>query len=170
MIVRCGTTAATVLPHRGGLVTHLTVDGRELLYLDESTVDSPTGAVRGGIPLLFPIAGELPGNRLISTGTNMRLSCRRAQEGKPVMDSDLTRRELIKLGAAAAIAASIGSEPAASQSSRAFFTSDELALVDELSELIIPTDGHSPGARTAGVAAYIDARLAEAWDPADRDT
>jgi len=86
------------------------------------------------------------------------------------MDSDLTRRELIKLGAAAAIAASIGSEPAASQSSRAFFTSDELALVDELSELMIPTDGHSPGARTAGVAAYIDARLAEAWDPADRDT
>jgi len=71
VIVRCGTTAATVLPHRGALVTHLTVDGRELLYLDESTVDSPTGAVRGGIPLLFPIAGELPGNRLISTGTNM---------------------------------------------------------------------------------------------------
>jgi galactose mutarotase-like enzyme len=71
VIVRCGTTAATLLPHRGALVSRLTVDGRDLLYLDESTVDSPTGAVRGGIPLLFPIAGELPGNRLISTGTNM---------------------------------------------------------------------------------------------------
>ena len=42
-----------------------------------------------------------------------------------------------------------------------FFTPAEYALVDELSDIIIPTDDHSPGARAAGVAAYIDARLAE---------
>ena len=34
-------------------------------------------------------------------------------------------------------------------------------MVDELSELIIPTDDHSPGARAAKVAEYIDQLLAE---------
>ena len=41
-------------------------------------------------------------------------------------------------------------------------------MVDELSELVIPTDDHSPGARAAQVAACIDSRLAEAWDEQDR--
>ena len=45
---------------------------------------------------------------------------------------------------------------------------EELALVDELSELIIPTDDHSPGARAAKVAAYIDFRLADAWEEQER--
>ena len=51
-----------------------------------------------------------------------------------------------------------------------FFTRQELALVDELTEMIIPADEHSPGARAAKVAAYIDARLAEALDAKDRTT
>jgi hypothetical protein len=46
-----------------------------------------------------------------------------------------------------------------------FLTPAEYALLDELSELIIPTDAHSPGARAAGVAGYIDARLAESLEP-----
>jgi hypothetical protein len=36
--------------------------------------------------------------------------------------------------------------------------------------LIIPADDHSPGARAAKVAAYIDGRLAEAFDGKDRTT
>ena len=36
--------------------------------------------------------------------------------------------------------------------------------MDELTELIIPTDDLSPGARTAQVAAYIDGRLAESFE------
>jgi hypothetical protein len=93
-------------------------------------------------------------------------------------ETDLGRRELIKLGAAATLAASLGSGgPLAAESSaptqamtagRTFFTPDELALVDELSELIVPTDEHSPGARAARVAAYIDSRLAEAWEEQER--
>jgi hypothetical protein len=43
-------------------------------------------------------------------------------------------------------------------------------MVDELSELIIPTDAHSPGARAAGVAAYIDRTLAEAFEDSVRTT
>jgi hypothetical protein len=42
-----------------------------------------------------------------------------------------------------------------------FFTPAEFALVDELSEMIIPTDEHSPGARAARVAGEIDRRLSE---------
>jgi hypothetical protein len=94
------------------------------------------------------------------------------------LDVTLTRRDAIKLGAAATITASLAlGETLSAQApvpgapaARAFFTPEELALVDELSELIIPTDEHSPGARTAKVAAYIDSRLAEAWDEKDRTT
>jgi hypothetical protein len=93
-------------------------------------------------------------------------------------DVTLTRRDAIKLGAAATITASLSlgdtlsaqASLPSTQAPRVFFTPDELALVDELSELIIPTDEHSPGARAAKVAAYIDSRLAEAWDETDRTT
>jgi hypothetical protein len=83
------------------------------------------------------------------------------------------RRDLIKLGTAATLAVSLrATAPLAAQAAtsapRTFFTPEELALVDELSELIIPTDAHSPGARAARVAAYIDSRLAEAWEEQDR--
>ena len=83
---------------------------------------------------------------------------------------ELTRRELIKLGASAAIAASlIGLDQrsiaqAAQDKAPLFFTKDEFALVDELTELIIPTDEHSPGARAAQVAGYIDFRLSESFE------
>jgi hypothetical protein len=87
---------------------------------------------------------------------------------------DLTRRDVIKLGAAATVAASLSvGETLAAQTAavpKAFFTPEELALVDELSEMIIPTDEHSPGAKAAKVAAYIDARLAEAFEEKDRTT
>jgi Gluconate 2-dehydrogenase subunit 3 len=89
-------------------------------------------------------------------------------------ESHVTRRDAIKLGAAVTVAASVsltetlGAQPTAAV--RTFFTPDELALVDELSELIIPADDHSPGARAAKVAAYIDSQLTEAWDEKDRTT
>jgi hypothetical protein len=93
--------------------------------------------------------------------------------------NDLTRRELIKVGAAAAVGAAIavgedlsaqppGSAGLPATAGQTFFTPEEFAMVDELSELIIPTDDHSPGARAARVAAYIDARLAETWDDKER--
>jgi hypothetical protein len=91
------------------------------------------------------------------------------------VSDDLTRRDAIKLAAAATLAASVdvpdalaAQAGAAAKPSATFFTRAELALVDELSEMIIPTDDHSPGARAAKVAAYIDARLAEAFEDIDR--
>jgi galactose mutarotase-like enzyme len=46
-------------PKRGGMATHLELQGRELLYLDEETLRDETKNVRGGIPVLFPSPGKL---------------------------------------------------------------------------------------------------------------
>ena len=45
-----------------------------------------------------------------------------------------------------------------------FFTPAQHALVEELSETIIPADGHSGGAKAAKVADYIDQVLRESFD------
>jgi hypothetical protein len=92
-------------------------------------------------------------------------------------EAGLTRREMIKLAAGAALAAPLvgisnaraATKPAAADSASQvkaplFFTREEFQLVDELTELIIPADDHSPGARAAEVAAYIDGRLAESFE------
>jgi hypothetical protein len=84
-------------------------------------------------------------------------------------DNGLTRRNAIKLGAAATAAVSLGVGHAEAQARvGGFLTESEFATLDELSELIIPTDDHSPGARAAKVAAFLDSQLAEAWDEKDR--
>ena len=85
----------------------------------------------------------------------------------------LTRRELLKAaGAAAAAVPLAGTEALAAAvaitTAPSFFTRDQLAMVDELTEIIIPADEHSGGARAAKVAAYIDSRLAESFDAEPR--
>jgi hypothetical protein len=87
----------------------------------------------------------------------------------------LTRREAVKIAAGAALSlpvlftrAAAAPAPAAAGAPR-FLTRDELGLLDELTELIIPTDAHSPGARAARVAAYLDGRLADAFLPVEQD-
>ncbi|MBW4517734.1 MAG: aldose epimerase [Timaviella obliquedivisa GSE-PSE-MK23-08B] len=51
-----------VVPERGGIVTHWQVEGEELFYLDSDRFKDPALTVRGGIPLLFPICGNLAGD------------------------------------------------------------------------------------------------------------
>jgi hypothetical protein len=79
-----------------------------------------------------------------------------------------TRREIIKLAAGAVIVPPTLQAKTQARKPRPtlprFFTREEFTMVDELSELIIPADEHSPGARAAKVAAYIDQRLAEALE------
>ena len=53
-----------LVPERGGLVTGWRCSGREMLYLDQQRFSDPSLSVRGGIPVLFPICGSLPGDRL----------------------------------------------------------------------------------------------------------
>jgi galactose mutarotase-like enzyme len=53
---------AVLAPHRGGLLTSLSVRGREVLYLDQASFDDETKNVRGGNPVLFPSPGKLTGD------------------------------------------------------------------------------------------------------------
>ena len=73
IVLRAGNAEAHVLPERGALVARLRVAGQELLYLDEATVADRTKNVRGGIPVLFPIAGKLPNNRYSLGGATYEL-------------------------------------------------------------------------------------------------
>ena len=98
-------------------------------------------------------------------------------------ESGISRREILKLTASAIVAAPLSSLTSAQAATDLpagdaalitdnkaplFFTRDEFKLVDELTELIIPTDEHSPGARAANVTAYLDARLAESFEEAPK--
>jgi hypothetical protein len=94
---------------------------------------------------------------------------------KPGDPGRLTRRDALKIAAGALSLPALFTRPTAAApaspaaSAPRFLTPDELALLDEVTETIIPTDSHSPGARAARVAAYIDGRLAEAYLPGEAD-
>lgn len=53
-----------VVPERGGLISGWRSGGRERLYLDLKRFSDPALSVRGGVPVLFPICGGLPGGVL----------------------------------------------------------------------------------------------------------
>lgn len=73
-----------------------------------------------------------------------------------------TRRDVLKAAGAAVASQLVAVRGAAVPAPpTAFFTPEEFSLVDELTELIIPTDEHSPGARAAQAAAFIDQQLHE---------
>jgi hypothetical protein len=94
----------------------------------------------------------------------------RQDEGR-VPPESLSRREMIATTAAALatpllpLRAAAGAQPPGAAIAPRFLTPAEFALVDELAELVIPADPHSPGARAAGVATFIDGRLADSLEP-----
>lgn len=53
-----------LVPERGGLLTGWRCGGREILYLDADRFADPALSVRGGMPVLFPICGNLHGDQL----------------------------------------------------------------------------------------------------------
>lgn len=106
---------------------------------------------------------------------------------KDPIDLRQDRREWLKTSAAA-LGASLLPLPAASGERRQaatpptkpaassaqnkatgrFFTPAEHAMVEELSETIIPADSHSGGAKAAKVADYIDQFLRETYDDSQK--
>jgi hypothetical protein len=80
------------------------------------------------------------------------------------VNSRFDRRDALKI-----LTASVLAGPplltAAQTGKPLYFTKDEFALLDRLTEIIIPRDAHSPGAHEAGVAAFIDRMVAEAFLP-----
>ncbi|WP_342433162.1 aldose epimerase [Neobacillus sp. FSL H8-0543] len=59
-----------IAPERGGIIFSYSVGGQELLYLNEETFYHQDQNVRGGIPILFPISGQLNGGTYEWEGTN----------------------------------------------------------------------------------------------------
>ena len=54
-----------IVPERGGLITEWRSEGKELLYFDLERFLDKDKSVRGGIPILFPICGDLSEDYLI---------------------------------------------------------------------------------------------------------
>jgi gluconate 2-dehydrogenase gamma chain len=98
----------------------------------------------------------------------------------------MSRREFIKIGAAAAIGAGVASaieipllensiqndntkvkqlQSQVNQGQQTFLTLNitEQAIVEDVAETMIPTDQNGPGAKEAGVVYFIDKRLAEEY-------
>src|SRR5256884_9985291 len=83
--------------------------------------------------------------------------------------TELSRREMILATAAVLVTpllqgGAVTAQPAVLVPAK-FLTPAEYALLEEVTEVIIPADDNSPGARAADVAGYIDGRLAESLEP-----
>ena len=74
-----------------------------------------------------------------------------------------SRRDLLRIAAGAVAAVPVVAQQTTS-AAPLFFTPVEFQMLDELTEIIIPADEHSPGARAAKVAAYLDKSFAESFD------
>src|SRR6185436_17503739 len=72
LTIACDDVSAEIVPARGAIVSRLSVRGREVLYLDRATLEDLSKNVRGGIPLLFPFAGKLENDALLTAGTTMK--------------------------------------------------------------------------------------------------
>jgi galactose mutarotase-like enzyme len=68
-----GPSQVAVVPERGGIVTQWQVAGQELFYLDRDRFKDPSLTVRGGIPLLFPICGNLANDTYTLEGQTYQL-------------------------------------------------------------------------------------------------
>jgi len=90
----------------------------------------------------------------------------------------VSRRAFIKAAGAAAATLKTSTAPAASLprdakaaaagAGHGFFTAAEASTVAAMVERLIPTDDTGPGAREAGVAAFIDVQLAGPWGAGER--
>ena len=62
-----------IVPERGGIVSEWCCGGRDVLYFDAERYSDPTKSIRGGIPVLFPICGNVPGDVLPVNGIDYTL-------------------------------------------------------------------------------------------------
>ncbi|MGK7931252.1 MAG: aldose epimerase [Microcystaceae cyanobacterium] len=64
---------AEVVPERGGIITRWRIQGQDILYLDEERFKNADLSIRGGIPILFPICGDLPESTYIYQNKTYKL-------------------------------------------------------------------------------------------------
>ncbi|MBT9316230.1 aldose epimerase family protein [Leptothoe spongobia] len=72
-ILTDGDSQVAVVPERGGIVTSWQVNGNDVFYLDAERFKDPSLSVRGGIPLLFPICGNLVDDTYTLKGETYKL-------------------------------------------------------------------------------------------------
>jgi len=87
--------------------------------------------------------------------------------GAAVLPLTLPSTEIMAGEAESAAAPAAGSPAAVSAEAKSvarFFTPGQHALIEELSETILPADSHSGGAKTAKVADYIEQMVGESTD------
>jgi hypothetical protein len=80
----------------------------------------------------------------------------------PMMPAELVQAETAQTAAK--------EKPSETKSAARFFTPTQHALVEELSETIIPADSHSGGAKAAKVADYIEQVLSQTTDDNQKST
>lgn len=64
---------ASIVPERGGILISWQVEGQEIFYLDAERFKDPALSVRGGIPILFPICGNLADDSYTLNGKTYQL-------------------------------------------------------------------------------------------------
>lgn len=57
------TARLEIVPDRGSIATRWQVEDQDIFYFDRDRFADPALSVRGGIPILFPICGNLPNNQ-----------------------------------------------------------------------------------------------------------
>ena len=62
-----------VVPERGGIITRWQLQGRDIFYMDWERFTNPELSVRGGVPILFPICGNLPHDTYTVKGQQYKL-------------------------------------------------------------------------------------------------
>ena len=63
-ILRNGNHLINFSPNRGGIITNWVLNNSEILYFDKERFLDKNKSIRGGIPILFPICGNLEKNSL----------------------------------------------------------------------------------------------------------
>ena len=84
------------------------------------------------------------------------------------MSTEMNRRDLFRTFGTLALGSVALQLTAGEPNAPLFFSPSEYSLLDTLTEMIIPTDDHSPGAHAAGVAKFIDFSVAGSIDPDEK--
>ena len=92
-----------VAPERGGIITEFGVKNHNFLYLDEATFNDPATSVRGGIPVLFPICGQLENDQYQWNGKQYKMKPHGFARNHPwqVVGTETNGQSAIKLRFAA---------------------------------------------------------------------
>src|SRR3569833_2607160 len=74
LVDRQSNAEVLIAPLRGGMVTEFRIGDDQLLYLDRATLRAHAQNVRGGIPILFPVAGRLGNDSFPVDGERVSMS------------------------------------------------------------------------------------------------